>query len=122
MLREAFGEHSLSRTAGIEWHSRFETGRVSVEDDESSEQPSTRKTTENVEEIRELIHEDRRRTIREFADTAAISYGRKRPEFWGNHNWLLHHDNAPAHTSLKTTEFVTNNNMVIIPHPPYLPD
>jgi transposase len=29
---------------------------------------------------------------------------------------------TPAHTSLKTTEFVTNNNMVIIPHPPYLPD
>jgi hypothetical protein len=24
--------------------------------------------------------------------------------------------------SLKTTEFLTNNNMVIIPHPPYLPD
>jgi hypothetical protein len=42
----------------------------------------------------------------------------KRPELWCNHNWLLHH-NAPAHTSLKTTEFVTNNNMVIIPHPPY---
>jgi hypothetical protein len=43
---------------------------------------------------------------------------RKRLELWRNHNWLLHHDNAPAHTSLKTTEFVTNN-MVIIPHPPY---
>jgi hypothetical protein len=26
------------------------------------------------------------------------------------------------HLPLKTTEFVTNNNMVIIPHPPYLPD
>jgi hypothetical protein len=27
-----------------------------------------------------------------------------------------------AHTSLKSTEFVTNNNMVIGPHPPYSPD
>jgi hypothetical protein len=27
----------------------------------------------------------------------------------------------PAHTFMKTTEFVTNNNMVIVPHPPYLP-
>jgi hypothetical protein len=27
-----------------------------------------------------------------------------------------------AHTSLKSTEFVTNNNMVIIPHPPYSPE
>jgi hypothetical protein len=32
---------------------------------------------------------------------------------------LLHHDNAPAHTPLKTTAFVTDNNMVIVPHPPY---
>jgi hypothetical protein len=33
----------------------------------------------------------------------------KRPELSCNQNWLLHHDNVPAHTSLKTTEFVTNN-------------
>jgi hypothetical protein len=79
--------------------------------------------TENFEKIRELIHEDRRRTIHEFADSAGISYGRKRPELCGNHNWLLHHDNAPAHMSLKTTEFVNNNNnMVIVPHPPHSPD
>jgi hypothetical protein len=45
----------------------------------------------------------------------------KRPELRHNHNWLLHHDNVPAHI-LKTTEFVTNNNMVIAPHPPYSPD
>jgi hypothetical protein len=31
-------------------------------------------------------------------------------------------DNTPIHISLKTPEFVTNNNMVIVPHPPYLPD
>jgi hypothetical protein len=47
---------------------------------------------------------------------------RKRPELWRNHNWLLHHDNAPGHTSLKTTEFVTNKNIVIARHPPYWPD
>jgi hypothetical protein len=46
----------------------------------------------------------------------------KRPELWHNHNWLQHHNNVPTHMSLKTTEFVTNSNMVIIPHPPYLLD
>jgi hypothetical protein len=35
---------------------------------------------------------------------------------------LHHHDNALTHTSLKTTEFVTNNDIVIVPHPPYLLD
>jgi hypothetical protein len=43
---------------------------------------------------------------------------RNKLELWHNYNWLLHH-NATAHTSLKTTKFVTNNNMVIVPHPPY---
>jgi hypothetical protein len=33
MLHEAFGEHSLSWTAVFEWHSRFTTGRMSVEYD-----------------------------------------------------------------------------------------
>jgi hypothetical protein len=36
MLREAFGERSLSRRAVFEWHSCFKAGRVSVEDDERS--------------------------------------------------------------------------------------
>jgi transposase len=47
---------------------------------------------------------------------------RRRPELWRNHNWHRHHDNAPAQTSLKTTELVTNNNMLTVPHPPYSPD
>jgi hypothetical protein len=49
MLREAFGEHSLSWTAVSEWHSCFKAGRVSVEDDGCSGRISTSKTTENVE-------------------------------------------------------------------------
>jgi hypothetical protein len=43
----------------------------------------------------------------------------KRPELWRNHNQLLHHDNVPTHMSLKTKESVTNNNMIIFPHPSY---
>jgi hypothetical protein len=45
----------------------------------------------------------------------------KRPELWSNHNQFLYHDNSPAHTSLKTTQSVSNN-MVIVPHPSYLLD
>jgi hypothetical protein len=46
----------------------------------------------------------------------------KKSELWCSHNWLLHHDNIPTYSSLKTTRFVTNDNMVIIPYPPYSPD
>jgi hypothetical protein len=36
-------------------------------------------------------------------------------KLWRQKNWLLHHDEAPSHTSLSTREFLTKNN----PHPPY---
>ena len=47
---------------------------------------------------------------------------RKRPDQWRNNAWLLHHDNAPAHAALLTERFLTDNNMTVVPHPPYLPD
>ena len=47
---------------------------------------------------------------------------RKRPDLWKNRSWRLHHDNAPAHTSFRTTEFLTKSNVALVPHPPYSPD
>jgi hypothetical protein len=48
---------------------------MSVEYGECSWRASTNKTTENVEKIWDLIHEDCRWTVRELAHTAGISYG-----------------------------------------------
>ena len=47
---------------------------------------------------------------------------RKRPDQWRNNTLLLHHDNAPAHAALLTRRFLTDNNMTVVPHPPYSPD
>ena len=47
---------------------------------------------------------------------------KKRPELWKNNSWLLHHDNAPAHSSLLVLNFLAKNNTVIMPQPPYSPD
>ncbi|UYV76770.1 hypothetical protein LAZ67_14001984, partial [Cordylochernes scorpioides] len=46
----------------------------------------------------------------------------KRPDLWKNKNWLLHHDNAPAHTSLHVRDFLAKNNTLMMPQPPYSPD
>ena len=46
----------------------------------------------------------------------------KRPDQWRNNTWLLHHNNAPAHAALLTRWFLTDNNMNVVPHPPYSPD
>ena len=75
MIREAFGDQSLSRTQCFEWHSRFKRGRTSVEDDERSGRPCTSTTAENVEKIRQIIHGDRRLTICEICDMVGISFG-----------------------------------------------
>jgi hypothetical protein len=84
MLREAFEEHSLSRTAvfwmafafqsrsNVSW--RWRMFRV------TKHQLNDRKCSK----IRELIHEDHRRTIHELADTVGISYGVRQEIFTEN--------------------------------------
>ena len=42
----------------------------------------------------------------------------KHPDKWKKNNWFLHHDNAPAHTSLIVQQFLTSKNIPVIPHPP----
>ena len=46
----------------------------------------------------------------------------KAPDQWRNNTWLLHHENAAAHAALLTRRFLTDNNMTVVPHPPYAPD
>jgi len=36
--------------------------------------------------------------------------------------WFLHHDNAPIHTLIAVREFLAQNNITTLPHPPYSPD
>ena len=36
--------------------------------------------------------------------------------------WFLHHDNAPSHTSFAVREFLAQNKITTLPHPPYSPD
>ena len=47
---------------------------------------------------------------------------RCRPKLWREQTWLLHHDNAPSHTSILTHQFLVKNKIAVIPHPPYSPD
>jgi histone-lysine N-methyltransferase SETMAR len=47
--------------------------------------------------------------------------GIKRPEVWPN-DWILHHDNAPAHKALSVKEFQAQKSITEMGHPPYSPD
>ena len=37
-------------------------------------------------------------------------------------DWVLHRDNAPAHTALSIRELLAKKNIPVLPHPPYSPD
>lgn len=62
----------MSKARIYEWYKRFQDGRENVEDDERPGRPSTLTTDENV---KEMVMNDRRITIREVADDVGISVG-----------------------------------------------
>ena len=129
MLKEAFGEQALSQAGTFEWFKRFKDGRESVEDHKHSGRPSTCTTPEMIAKVREVVLQNRRQTIHDDGKFCCEglrrlreNVRRKRPELWKNGDWLLHHGNAPAYTSLVVREFLTKNNMTTVPHPAYSPD
>jgi len=48
-------------------------------------------------------------------------YRRKQPELFANNSWILHHDNAPAHTALSVWEFLATKQITVLEHPAYSP-
>jgi hypothetical protein len=65
--------------------------------------------------MRTLIMEDRRLTVREVADEVGISRDSANTilteELWDAHNWQLHHDNAPAHSSHLMQGFLAKHSI-----------
>ena len=41
---------------------------------------------------------------------------------WENQNWMLHHDNVPAHSSRLVRSYLTKHQTSVVPHLPYSPD
>jgi transposase len=47
---------------------------------------------------------------------------RKRPELLANNAWILHHNNAPAHTALPVSEILAIKQTTVLGHPAYSHD
>ena len=63
---------------------------------------------------KEYYHEVERRLREEILQ--------KRTELWKNQSWIVHHDNAPAHTLMAVCKFLAKNKTVVMPQSPYSPD
>ena len=66
----------MSRTCLFEWHMRFKKGRQEMEDDRKSGRPSTSRTDEKVERVRQKVPSDRRLAVRMIADELGMNSGR----------------------------------------------
>ena len=75
MLKTAFGEQAMGRSQTFQWFSRFKAGRTSTDDDERSGRLVSSSTPEMIEWVRQIIREDRRRTIDEVSMLVGISHG-----------------------------------------------
>ena len=64
LLQEVLWCDTTSRTRLSEWHRRFKEGREEVLNDHRSGRPSTSRTDETVERVRQKVRSDRRLTVR----------------------------------------------------------
>ena len=75
MLQKAFGDLSMSQKNVYKWYKDFKEGRERVDDLERLGRPSRSTDEQHVNQIKELVHKNRRLTIRDLADTIGISRG-----------------------------------------------
>jgi len=74
-IQQAFGNEAMGTTQIKEWYNRFKDGRTSVESEARSGRPSTSRNEIVIDQVRTLLMQDRRITIRELADEAGVSIG-----------------------------------------------
>ena len=62
----------MSRAHAFEWHKRFREGREECEDDQRSGKPVTSRTDSNIDRVKQLVHADRRLTVRMICEERSI--------------------------------------------------
>lgn len=72
MLKQAYGTDAMSKTRTYEWHKRFREGRDAVDDDDRSGRPSTSKTDDTVQKVRQRLDQDRRMSVRMLAEEIGV--------------------------------------------------
>jgi len=118
-LKQAYGEHALSRSQVFKWYKAFSEGRESIKDEPRSGRPSTSKTDNNVEIVRAFVRSERRLTVQMIASELNLNHTTVHQilteELAIADNWMLHHDNAPCHTAISMIEFLAKKGISVVP-------
>ena len=105
----------MNRASVFEYHKRFKEGRESVRDDERYGRSKEVNTPELIgQRVRvrvttyvEVLREFRRR------------FRQKRPALLKSSQWHFHEDNAPVHSSILVTDYLTKMGSKTVLHLPY---
>ncbi|CAH1990304.1 unnamed protein product [Acanthoscelides obtectus] len=136
-LLSAFGNEASTT---FRWYGEFKRGRVTLSADPRVSAPKPTVTQENVDAARKLIIEDRHVTYREIEaklvscwiphllteeqKAARVNWCQKTLD----HNkrqsavWCFEKNNASSHTAQKTRQYLKEENVELLDHPPYSPD
>ena len=75
MLQKALGDLTMSQKNVYKWYKDFKEDRERVDGLKRPGWPSTLTDEQHVNQIKELVHKNRRLIIRDLADTIGISRG-----------------------------------------------
>jgi histone-lysine N-methyltransferase SETMAR len=70
---KVYGDSSPSFSTIKKWAAEFKRGRTSLEDDPREGRPKSATTPEIIEQVHNMVLDDRRMTVREIAETIGIS-------------------------------------------------
>ncbi|KAJ4438306.1 hypothetical protein ANN_14245 [Periplaneta americana] len=73
MLVQVYGREAVSRKCVYEWFKRFREGKETIEDEPRSGRPSTSRTPEMIEKVRQMLAQDRRLSLGLIAEELDIS-------------------------------------------------
>ena len=74
-VQQVFSNNAMSITQIKEWYNRFKDGHTSVESDAHSNRPSTSRNDELIDQLRTLVLQDHRVTVRKLVEEVGISTG-----------------------------------------------
>ena len=119
-MQKAFGNECMSKTRIKEWYNRFKGGRTSVDSDSRSGRPSMTKTLDIGSSINCSLTRKWSRNTENYCLGNFEQDFRKDSCVCGD--WLLHHNNAPAHSSNLVQQFLSKDSIALLRQPLYSPD